>query len=194
MAWCFQRNVLMWSHISVSSTLKSGLGKQNSYFSCLESTWDQHWKSFCFNWWDVWYPPYAKPLFPFLFFARIMSTLFILTVPTTRRTTAAHLLPRPCQTEPARCPAAALTPSARGTSAAATTAASTPAWSLCSPHQVLPVRCGREKRVQILVGIPKRHRLPFWSILWVGVKDKTLVPHFWFLGGEFGVTVESRMS
>lgn len=64
-----------------------------------------------------------------------MSTLFILTVPTTRRTTAAHRLPRPCRTEPARCPAAAPTPSARGTSAAATTAASTPAWSLCSHLQ-----------------------------------------------------------
>lgn len=89
-----------------------------------------------FQLWDVWYSPYAKPLFPFLFFARIMSTLFILTVPTTRRMTAVPHHPRLCLTEPARCPAAGRIQSVRDTSVAATMGASTPAWSPYSHRQV----------------------------------------------------------
>lgn len=92
-----------------------------------------------------------------------MSTLFILTVPTTRRMTAARLHPRLCLTEPVRCPAAALIPSARGTNAAATTGASMPALSLCSHHQVErpAVKLG-QNHVKIVVVAPMCSRL------WVG--------------------------
>lgn len=111
-------------------------------------------------------------VFPFLFFARIMSTLFILTVPTTRRMTAAHLHPRLCLTEPARCPAAALIPSARGTNAAATTGASMPASSLFSHHQVErpAVKLG-QNHVKIVVVAPMCSR---WEVWLVWVEDKTV--------------------
>lgn len=140
------------------------------------------WKSFlCFSWWDIWYSPHAKPLSPFLLFARIMSTLFILTVPTTRRTTGAHLRPRPCLSEPARCQAAARTPSVRGTSAAATTGASTPAWSLYSHRQVGRPRWPEIERSTKIVAV-----ITVCIGSWVGgivwVEDKALVPQFCFLG------------
>ena len=150
------------------------------------NTWKPLWKSlFCFNWWDVWYSPYAKPLFPFLFFARIMSTLFILTVPTTRRTTAARHHPRLCLTEPARCPAAGRIQNVKGTSAAATTGASTPAWSPYSHLQVEwtpQSNCGREKHAEMLAVIAFCPGSQEGGMVWVWVEDKALVPCFWFLG------------
>lgn len=150
------------------------------------NTWKPLWKSlFCFNWWDVWYSPYAKPLFPFLFFARIMSTLFILTVRTTRRTTAAPHHPRLCLTEPVRCPAAGRIQSVKGTSAAAITGASMPAWNLYSHRQVewtQQSNYGREKHAEIMVVTPMCFGSQVGGTVWAWVEDKSSVPHFWFLG------------